>query len=152
MSLPSIRRAARADCAALTRLMHASSAYRGPYATILAGYEVRPEQVETDLVYLAEDEGELLGFYSLVIDDDGAAELDLMFVADAALGRGIGALLFRDMRELARGLGLARVTIVSHPPAEAFYRRQGAVRVGARAPSGRATWERPVLVLRITPC
>jgi GNAT superfamily N-acetyltransferase len=147
----SIRRAGSADCAALTRVMHASSAYRGTFAAILDGYAVTPSQVETDLVYLAEAQGDVLGFYSLVVDDDGAAELDLMFVADAAQGQGLGARLFADMRELARELGITRVTIVAHPPAEAFYRRQGAARVGTRAASGRVTWARPVLMLEIAP-
>jgi len=148
-----IRRAGARDADALTQLMHASAAYRGPYASILHGYAVTAAQIGADHLHLAERDlaghgTELLGFYSLTLAASGA-ELDLMFVADAAQGQGVGAALFAHMHETADALGCTQVTIVSHPPAEAFYRRMGAVRVGTRPPSSRAPWERPVLHLAV---
>lgn len=152
-----IRRAAPHDAEALTALMHASAAYRGPYASILRGYAISAAQIGADHPYLIERHSvghdpergaELLGFYSLTLAASGA-ELDLMFVADAAQGQGVGAALFAHMRDTAQALGCAQVTIVSHPPAEAFYRRMGAVRVGTRPPSPRAPWERPILRLAV---
>jgi GNAT superfamily N-acetyltransferase len=145
-----IRRAVAADAAALSALMHASSAYRGTYAAILQGYAVTPAQVERDIVFAGCGSGRVLGFYSLA-NLDTEPELDLMFVADAAQGSGVGALLFNHMRDTARALGVGQVKIVSHPPAEKFYLRMGAQRVGSIAPAGRVTWTRPLLRLSIEP-
>lgn len=143
-----IRRARADDAPALTALMHASSAYRGEYAAILAGYAISPAQIVRDTMFVAEDAGAPLGFYSLA-DVQGEPELDLLFVSDAAQGRGVGALLFRHMLHAARALGITEVKIVSHPPAEGFYRRMGAKRTGTRASSGRVGWPRPVLTIEV---
>lgn len=143
-----IRRAIAEDAPALSALMHASAAYQGAYAAILHGYAVTPEQIARDRIFLAERGAEILGFYSLT-GAGAEPELDLMFVADAAQGSGVGARLFAHMRDTARALGIARVKIVSHPPAEAFYVRMGATRVDIAAPSGRVGWARPVLRLEV---
>lgn len=145
-----IRRALAEDAPALTTLMHASAAYRGAYATILDGYAVTPGQIGRDLLHVAVCGVQPLGFYSLV-HASCEPELDLMFVADAAQGLGVGALLFRHMLESARSLGIDRVKIVSHPPAEAFYLRMGARRIGSILPAGRVTWPRPLLSLAVVP-
>jgi hypothetical protein len=50
---------------------------------------------------------------------------------------------------VSRGLGIERIHIVSHPPAEEFYRSVGAVRVGEIPPAGRITWSRPLLRIDI---
>jgi len=68
---------------------------------------------------------------SKVVLEDGVAVLDLLYVAPEAMGRGVGALLFRDAVARARELGGGTVmTIDADPNAEPFYRRHGAVRVG----------------------
>jgi len=145
-----IRRAFAADADTLTALTHASSAYDGPYRAIIHGYVVTPAQVERDEMHVALDgDGRVLGYYSLVLDPAGDAELDLLFVDDAAQGRGLGALLFAHMRDRAIARGVSRVRIVSHPPAEAFYLRMGALRAGEQAPRGRVTWTRPLLELAV---
>ncbi|MGZ5199928.1 MAG: GNAT family N-acetyltransferase [Telluria sp.] len=143
-----IRRATQSDRGRLTELMHSSSAYRGKYAAILAGYEISDEQIENDLMYVAEHQC-LLGFFSLT-GLPNTPELDLMFVSDQAQGKGIGRLLFDHLRTVARENGVARVHIVAHPPAEQFYLRMGAVRVGTKAAGGRVSWTRPVLSLEIS--
>jgi GNAT superfamily N-acetyltransferase len=145
-----IRRAIAADADTLSTLMHACSAYRGVYAAILQDYAVAPAQVERDIMFAGCSGGRVLGFYSLA-NLATEPELDLMFVADAAQGMGLGALLFKHMRDTARTLGLAQVRIVSHPPAETFYLRMGAQRVGSILPSGRVTWPRPLLRLSLEP-
>lgn len=142
-----LRRATADDVAALNALMQASSAYHGQYAPMLAGYAVSAEQVARDLFFVAETGGEIVGFYSLVIE--GEPELDLMFVADRAQGSGLGAELFRHMADEARALGIDAVKIISNPPAEGFYLRQGAERIGTRRPKGRVTWAQPILYLRL---
>lgn len=146
-----IRRATPADCPGLTALMQASQAYRGRYARILEGYAITVAQVARDQVFLDEACDGLLGFYSLIRTDcPGMLELDLMFTADTAQGRGVGRRLFAHMTHAARARGARTVRIVAHPPAEGFYLRMGALRIGTHPPSGRVSWERPLLALDVT--
>lgn len=143
-----IRRASVEDAPALTALMHGSSAYRGAYAAIIDGYAITAAQIRHDQVFLATERDTVLGFYSLA-GLPAEPELDLLFVADAAQGRGIGAALFEHMRATARAPGVVSIRIVSHPPALSFYARMGATVVGVKAPAGRVGWERPVLRLEV---
>ena len=142
------RRATAADLPALDRLMRGVSAYHGEFAPMLDGYSLTPEQFERDIVVVAEAAGQALGFYSLIIE--GEPELDLMFVADATQGTGLGARLFRHMAAEAKARGIDAVKIISNPPAEGFYRRMGAERIGTKRPKGRITWSQPIFYLRQT--
>ncbi|MEE1746508.1 MULTISPECIES: GNAT family N-acetyltransferase [unclassified Streptomyces] len=144
-----VRRATARDAKRLTRLVRKSRAYEGQYAAMVAGYRVGPDYIETHQVFAAVDPGteRLLGFYSLVLSPP---ELDLMFVADDAQGLGIGRLLVDHLRGEAERSGLTGVRIVSHPPAEGFYRSVGARRTGTLAASPPAVmWDRPELLLPI---
>lgn len=144
-----VRRAVARDAKRLTRLVRGSRAYEGQYAAMVAGYRVGPDYIEAHRVFVATDgsEGHVLGFYSLVL---APPELDLLFVADQAQGRGIGRLLVAHMRSEARSAGLERVRVVSHPPAEGFYRSVGAVPVGiASATPPAVVWDRPELEFRV---
>ncbi len=142
-----LRRAGAGDVAVLNKIVLGSESHKGAYAPMLEGYEITAAQVARDHFVLAEDGDGALGFYSLIIGP--VPELDLMFVVDRAHGRGVGARLFDDMREAARRFGIGEVLIVSHPPAAGFYARMGAVKVGMKAASGRVTWERPMLKLKV---
>lgn len=144
-----VREASPGDCEALTRLVRGSSEYSGAYRAIVRDLAISPGYVAANHVVVAEIDGRVVGFYALVCGAEGP-ELDLMFVSDDARGSGVGAALFGHMRERARSLGYGSVLIVAHPPAEGFYARMGAVRVGTRPPSGRVTWSRPRMELRIT--
>ncbi|MFE2278114.1 GNAT family N-acetyltransferase [Streptomyces sp. NPDC059454] len=142
-----VRRAVARDAKQLTRLVRGSRAYEGRYAAMVAGYRVGPDYIEAHEVFVAVDTddpaGRVLGFYSLVLVPP---ELDLLFVADRAQGRGIGRLLVEHMRAEARAAGLDRVRVVSHPPAEGFYRRVGALFTGtASANPPAVAWDRPEL-------
>ncbi|MFD7283412.1 GNAT family N-acetyltransferase [Streptomyces sp. NPDC059862] len=144
MQSMTIRRAVAQDAERLTRLIQESGAYRGKYGSIISGYRVTADYIARHRVFVAVDAvGRPLGFYALVLEPP---ELDLAFVADSAQGRGIGRLLIEHMVGQAREAGLTDVRVVSHPPAEEFYRRLGAERVGTVAPSPpKVAWERPEL-------
>ncbi|MEU3843706.1 GNAT family N-acetyltransferase [Streptomyces sp. NPDC028635] len=155
--LITIRRAVPRDAKRLTRLVRGSGAYAGKYAAAVAGYRVGPDYIEAHRAFVAvgadeqggEEAGRVLGFYSLVLDPP---ELDLLFVGDEAQGRGIGRLLVAHMRSEARAAGLDRVKVVSHPPAEDFYHRTGAVRTGTVLANPPAVpWDRPELEFRLPP-
>ncbi|MFF9480573.1 GNAT family N-acetyltransferase [Streptomyces sp. NPDC014733] len=155
-----VRRATPRDARRLSRLVRTSRAYEGPYASMVEGYRVGPDYIETHRVFVAEAAGvpeagraadgagrRVLGFYALVLDPP---ELDLLFVADEAQGLGVGRRLVAHLRAEARRAGLDRVRVVSHPPAEGFYRSVGARPVGvvrARPPAVR--WDRPELVIEV---
>lgn len=143
-----IRRAVARDAKRLTRLVTASRAYDGPYAPMVQGYRVGPDYIEAHRVFAAVGADErVLGFYSLIVSPP---ELDLMFVGDEVQGLGIGRLLIGHLRDEARRAGLSDVRVVSHPPAEGFYRSVGAERTGtvaARPPA--VMWDRPELTLPV---
>lgn len=144
-----VRRATARDARRLTRLVRTSRAYEGPYAPMVAGYRVGPDYIEAHRVFVAADPGDesVLGFYALILQPP---ELDLMFVADGAQGRGIGRLLIGHLREEARRAGHPGVRIVAHPPAEGFYRSVGAERTGTvRAHPPAVMWDRPELLLPV---
>ncbi len=141
-----IRRATARDAKRLTALVRRSRAYEGPYAPMIAGYRVGPDYIATHPVFVALGEDDVvLGFYALVLTPP---ELDLMFVADSAQGRGIGRLLVEHMAGEARSAGIPAVRVVSHPPSEGFYRSVGARRTGTvRANPPAVMWDRPELVI-----
>jgi GNAT superfamily N-acetyltransferase len=147
MAQTKILRATPAQAGSLTALMHASAAYRGEYASILDGYTVTPAYVETNPTFAAMAGEELLGFYTLL---EEPPELDILFVADTAQGLGLGGRLVTHMLHEARSRGMRTVRVVSHPPAERFYLRMGARRVGTIPPRPpKVTWARPEVVFDI---
>ncbi|WP_078960078.1 GNAT family N-acetyltransferase [Streptomyces sp. NRRL B-24085] len=146
-----IRRAVAQDAKRLTRLVRGSGAYAGKYAAAVEGYRVGPDYIEAHRTFVAvggdEHGGRILGFYSLVL---APPELDLLFVADEAQGRGIGRQLVAHMQAEAGAVGLDHVKVVSHLPAEDFYHRVGAVRTGTEPANPPAVpWDRPTFEFRI---
>ncbi|BBC36871.1 hypothetical protein SGFS_081650 [Streptomyces graminofaciens] len=144
MQSTTIKRAVARDADRLTSLIQNCGAYQGPYASIIPGYRVTADYITRHQVFVAVDEtGRLQGFYALLLKPP---EVDLAFVADDVQGGGVGRLLIEPMITQAGAAGLTEVRVVSHPPAEEFYRRLGAVRVGTVAPSPlKVNWERPEL-------
>ena len=80
-------------------------------------------------VYVAEENGEIRGFYALCIVGD-KAELEHMWVTPALIGTGLGKELFLDAMERAAQLHVSLVEISSDPNAAGFYKRMGATQIG----------------------
>jgi GNAT superfamily N-acetyltransferase len=136
----------------MTRLVHNSAAYGGIYRPVILTEFISADYIRQHTARLAEDGNQLAGFYTLLTPGRGSGgegELDFMFVADHLQGQGVGRMLINDLHHCASGLGLTRIQIVSHPPAEAFYQAIGARRVGSIPPRGAVTWTRPLLVLDV---
>ncbi|MDD9380730.1 GNAT family N-acetyltransferase [Streptomyces sp. ZAF1911] len=145
-------RAARAgEAAELTRLVMRSKAHWGygarflaacaPELRIGAGDEVRRRIVVAEgpagAVGSRSGDGPLvvLGLASL----DGEppfGRLGLLFVEPAAIGGGVGRLLYRDVLRRAAGLGFRRLLIDADPHAAGFYRAMGAVASSSESESG----------------
>jgi GNAT superfamily N-acetyltransferase len=80
-------------------------------------------------VYVAEEDGEIRGFYALCLAGS-KAELEHMWVKPDCIGTGVGKELFLDAMERAAALDVSHVEISSDPNAAGFYRRMGAEQIG----------------------
>lgn len=126
-----VRAARAAEAGALTGLVMRSKAHWGYGAEFLAEcaeeLRIAPSEVTTRRIVVAEDgRGRILGVASL----EGAAPraaLGLLFVEPAAIGRGVGRLLYRDALRRAVELGVRTLVIDADPHAAGFYRAMGAI-------------------------
>jgi ribosomal protein S18 acetylase RimI-like enzyme len=123
------------DADALTEIAHAAKRHWGyPESWIIAWRDVltmRPEFLRVNIAFIAIDERRPVGFYILTREDDGI-HLDHLWVVPDAMRRGIGRALFEHAVAQARDLGFDSIQIEADPNAEEFYKRMGAIRVGAR--------------------
>lgn len=94
-----------------------------------ADLTISPEFIRDNHVYVAEDEGEIRGFYALCVTGE-KAELEHMWVTPAVIGTGVGKELFLDAMERAAQLDVSSVEISSDPNAAGFYKRMGAMQIG----------------------
>ena len=75
-------------------------------------------------------DGRLLGFSTVLPGEDGAVELDALFVEPDLLRAGVGRLLVEDLVALARQAGVTRVDVTANLRAVGFYERVGFVGTG----------------------
>lgn len=94
-----------------------------------ADLTISPDFISNNEVYVAECEGEIIGFYALVVRTH-KAELEHMWVAPKHIGTGVGKELFVHAMQTAAGENVSTVEISSDPHAEGFYERMGARRIG----------------------
>ena len=130
-------RPARAEEAGrLTELALRSKAHWGYDADFMARCRdeltVRPEDIESGAVIVAEADGGLLGFGCLSVadEDQGAVpegEIWHFFVEPSAMGSGLGRALMERLFARARNLGFKRLRVDSDPGARGFYERMGFV-------------------------
>jgi GNAT superfamily N-acetyltransferase len=132
-----IRRARPAEAGALSALALRSKAHWGYDADFLAACRddltLSREDIASSTVYVCDGVDAPSGFYRLVPQDDGVAELDALFVEPAAMGQGVGRRLFRHAIATAAQLGCTELVWQSDPQAEGFYLAMGAERAGESA-------------------
>ena len=80
-------------------------------------------------VYVAEQEGEVRGFYALCVSGN-KAELEHMWVTPGSIGTGVGKALFLDAMDRAATLEVREIEISADPNAAGFYERMGASQIG----------------------
>ena len=135
---PVIRRARRADAAALSALALRSKAVWGYDAAFMAACRaeltITADSIAGRPTWVLEERAAMLGFYQLRIDDR-MAEVAQFFIAPGSLRGGIGRRLWAHLEAQARAAGCTRLEVDSDPHAEGFYRAMGMTRVGV-APSG----------------
>jgi len=130
---PSIRRARVEEAALLTELAHAAKRHWGYPERWVAEWSealtLRPAWIATHPVYVAVQDGEVVGFYALAPEGD-TCRLEHLWVRPAWIGRGVGRLLFEHAVRTATAAAATQLVLDSDPHAEGFYRRMGATRVG----------------------
>lgn len=131
--MPNLRLATLHDAPALTDLAARSETHWGYDATFMATfrevYRITETYIAEHTVFVAGEEGRVLGFYALVDGDDGV-ELEYMYLEPAQLGRGLGRLLWEHMTAHCRTHGIERIHLVCGPEPKPFYLKMGAVQTG----------------------
>jgi len=155
VSTPAQIRHARIDEAAiLTELTMRSKAHWQYDDAFLADARqdltFQPEKFLPDfLVYVLELDSELLGFCSLIPQQEAKIELHDLFVEPQYIGKGYGKQLWDYAVNFARESGFQTLVLTADPNAEPFYARQGAVRIGLKASSVRPDRSLPLMEYRI---
>ncbi len=128
-----IRKASTEDANALTKIAYEAKRHWGYPEHWIKHWQddltITPDFVATNQVYVAEREGELLGFYALIIRQD-KAELDHMWVVPEHIGTGVGKELFIHAMQSAAKQNVSEVGISSDPNAAGFYKKMGAFQIG----------------------
>jgi N-acetylglutamate synthase-like GNAT family acetyltransferase len=128
-----IRRALPEDATTLTQIALDAKRHWGYPEHWIKHWEsdltISSDFIRDNHVYVAEDDGEIRGFYALCVTGD-KAELEHMWVTPACIGTGIGKELFLDAMERAAALSVRDVELSADPNAAGFYKRMGAVQIG----------------------
>ncbi len=128
-----IRRSSPEEAATLTQIAFEAKRYWGYPEHWIRHWEadltISSDFIRDNHVYVAEDDGEIRGFYALSVKGD-KAELEHMWVTPDRIGTGIGKELFLDAMERAAALNVGEVELTSDPNAAGFYRRMGAMQIG----------------------
>src|SRR5829696_4742178 len=128
-----IRRATPDEAATLTQIALDAKRYWGYPEHWIRHWEsdltISSDFIRDNHVYVAEDDGEIRGFYALCVEGN-KAELEHMWVTPSCIGSGVGKELFLDAMERAAALNVGAVELTSDPNAAGFYRRMGATQIG----------------------
>jgi len=120
-----IRRAKVSEQKELESLqLRASLTNAGDHDALLAhpdAIEVPIAQIAAGRVFVAEWNGEVVGFAAVEPRLDGESELDALFVDPKVRRRGIGRLLIKHCAGIARRRESVALYVVGNPHAEDFY-------------------------------
>ena len=128
-----IRPAAADEASILTTIAHDAKRHWGYPEHWIKHWEsdltISSDFIRDNYVYVAEEDGEIQGFYALSVAG-AKAELEHMWVTPARIGTGVGKELFLDAMERAAELNVNAVEMSADPNAAGFYRRMGATQIG----------------------
>ena len=97
-------------------------------ALVLPDMAVLPEFLRDEYGIVAEEDGRVLG-YAIVRVDNGAAFLRDLFVEPGRFRQGVGTALFAQVTDYARNRAAKKLTLAGDPNALGFYKRLGMVQV-----------------------
>ncbi|MEM8900594.1 MAG: GNAT family N-acetyltransferase [Bacteroidota bacterium] len=90
--------------------------------------------IQENIVMKALQNGQLIGFYSLV-QKENEVWLDDLFIDPSVIGKGIGSILLEEAYEVVLKMEMNSLLLEADPHAEAFYLKKGFERVGEHASS-----------------
>ncbi len=129
-----IRPADPAERSALEDLQLRASIAWAEYRQLLVAnrdaIELPVEQLVEGRTFVAESDGEIVGFGVIVRRTDGNTELDGLFVEPNAWRTGIGTRLVKEAERRAISAGSTALHVIANPRAEAFYLACGFAFVG----------------------
>lgn len=133
-----IKKSNPSDAAALTEIAKAAKACWAYPKEWMDKWEqeltISPQDIEKDFVFHLEQEGRLVGFYSLR-ENEGAFEIEHMWVAPEYMGKGFGKMLFDHAKQTALQNGAKKLRVESDPNAEGFYKKMGMHQTGGKESS-----------------
>ena len=128
-----IRPASADEASTLTAIAHDAKRHWGYPEHWIKHWEsdltISSDFIRDNHVYVAEEDGEIQGFYALSVAGT-KAELEHMWVTPARIGTGVGKELFLDAMERAAALNVGAVEISADPNAADFYKYMGATQIG----------------------
>lgn len=132
-----IRRAEAKEATQLTHLTWASKAHWGYNDEFMRAacliMIVTEESITSNIVYVAEDEQGIAGYYELLpTDTRNKGWLESLFVTPRAIGTGCGKLLWQHLVQTAQDHHYTCFEFEADPNAEGFYLHMGAFRIGER--------------------
>ncbi len=95
---------------------------------------VSPDEIAADAIgfVVAEVNGTIAGFYSLIQQSAALFDLDALYVDPEHIGKGIGGLLLNNALSAVQVRGGERIQIQSDPNAIEFYAAAGARQTGTQ--------------------
>jgi GNAT superfamily N-acetyltransferase len=130
-----LRRASPDDAKALTALAIAAKSHWGYPERWMQIWRPEltfdPEYFEVNESWAASIEDQLVGFYTL-LEKDGNAWLENLWVIPDQMGHGVGSLLFKHALRLSKKKGYKILRFESDPNAVGFYTKLGAHQIGER--------------------
>jgi GNAT superfamily N-acetyltransferase len=146
MKTKSIRKALSNEANKLSDLAIASKSYWGydhSYLEVAQKHiKVTAKDIQEDLVCVIENNDNILGFYHFRYIEP---ELVWLFVDPKYIGQGIGRLLWDHLLQSNIKNKINEFFIKSDPNAEAFYLKQGALRIGTKPSTVDKAMKLPVL-------
>ena len=128
-----IRQAKPEEAELLTKIALDAKSYWGYPPDWIKYWEddltVSPDFIRSNHVFVADDEGDVRGFYALCVTGE-KADLEHMWVRPDYIGTGIGKELFLDAMDRAAGLAVRKVELSADPNAAGFYEHLGAKQIG----------------------
>jgi GNAT superfamily N-acetyltransferase len=113
--------------------MRASLGNAGDRDTLLAhpdAIDIPLEQIAAGRVFVLERGEVIVGFFAILLREDGDSELDALFVDPGIQRQGIGRLLVEHCAKVARLAGSTTLHVVGNPHAQKFYLACGFKLVG----------------------
>jgi GNAT superfamily N-acetyltransferase len=134
-----MRVAQQHDAKILTNISFASKGYWGYpqqyFETWSTELTITPEYIDKHDVFVYENDGVISGYYSIVelpvdielsgITISAGFWLEHMFVEPLHIGKGIGAIMFKHLREQHLNKKIYELKILSDPNARGFYEKMG---------------------------